>query len=94
MKKPPVVDVMGLLVRMSYNGENVDEAGHYDRTTKCIVISEEEKGQRYVRTVLHELGHALLDRSGVHQAISEELEEVIVEVYSNFLAETFKMDFL
>lgn len=91
MKKRDLVDVFGRMTPIEYKKLEDDTAGHFDRETKSIAISDDEKGAKYVHTLLHELGHALMDRVGIHQAISDETEEIIAENYATMITELFDL---
>tara|TARA_R110002051_G_scaffold160021_1_gene231481 strand:- start:2514 stop:2879 length:366 start_codon:yes stop_codon:yes gene_type:complete len=66
------------------------------REDKIIWISPTLSGQEFYKTLIHEMGHALLYTNAVFftGAISPELEEIIVETNSNmvnkFIVSMFK----
>lgn len=64
-------------------------AGAYNGTLKKIYISIEQQKEDATHTLLHELGHAIIDRTGIRQSLSSELEEVIVENFATGILENF-----
>ena len=85
-KKIPVIFTKNLEV----DGEA--SAGAYDAETRTIEINEDLRGtDRAIEILMHESGHALLDRIGLWGRLPPDLEEVIVESFKNlYLENDFK----
>lgn len=64
-------------------------AGVYYHDNGSILINGSLSRDEQCKTILHELGHALMYRIGLNQtSISEDNHEIIVEAFSNFMFET------
>ena len=61
--------------------------GLCDRSTSTIYIEVDQTTEEKWHTLLHEIGHAIIGRVGITQAISPEIEEVIVEALASGLME-------
>jgi Zn-dependent peptidase ImmA (M78 family) len=58
--------------------------------TRLILIDAELKGEKLKKTFLHELFHALVYEYSINQAdLSADVEEIINDVYANFLGDNF-----
>jgi Zn-dependent peptidase ImmA (M78 family) len=65
-------------------------AGYFDQLHNKIVIDSTMPKDHITKTLYHELGHALKSRLGIFQtSLSEDLHELIVEGYANFIYENF-----
>lgn len=66
-------------------------AGYYDDDTKEIVLNPELSEREKFKTLVHEIGHALLYRIGIPQtSMTHDLHELIVEAYSNLIYDHFE----
>lgn len=54
-----------------------------------IVLHNELKGHELQQTLLHECFHAVLFRTGAHQSITPEVQEVVVDSFATFLTDHF-----
>lgn len=71
--------------------EDLEDAGQFcSRQSLIKVLKEKDKGQQQLH-LLHEFVHAICYRTGLTQAISSELEEVVCEVISHAFYENFKL---
>jgi len=96
MKKPEIVDVFGMLVPIEYKDHLIEEQeaeGTYCEKTRTITIDSSLEGRDFIRTFLHELGHAMSHRLGINQGIEKSTEEIVVENYATLLDETFIFKF-
>jgi hypothetical protein len=66
--------------------------GQYQYLNKSIQLEAEQNNEEMCKSLLHEAGHSLFDRIGLTQAVSKELEEIIVESYSKLIYENFKIE--
>jgi len=65
--------------------------GYYDPEKFSIYIDKELSKKDYQTTLLHEMGHALFHRAGLSQSkLGRDLEEIIVEQYSQMISENIK----
>lgn len=65
--------------------------GQYQYINKSIQLEAEQHLEEMWKSLLHEAGHSLFDRIGLTQAVSKELEEIIVESYSKLIFENFAL---
>lgn len=63
--------------------------GFYSKSSNQIQIADDQTKDEAIQTLIHEAGHALFQRCGVSQAITPEMEEVIVEQFSIMIFENF-----
>lgn len=94
MKIKKSVDVLGMSVPVKIYSGVADESGqpvfgYYDPNKREIVLNSNQTKDSLIRTFLHEMGHAWLDRIGIRVAISSELKEVICEGYANLWYDNF-----
>lgn len=84
--------VFGSSVKVSKaDMSNGEFDGFYDHESKQIVIDSNLKGHDFIHTLLHEGLHALFHRTGVNQAIPEELIETLCENVPTFILENFDL---
>ena len=64
--------------------------GQCDYDSRTIYLDSGLKGAKRNNTFLHELFHALIHEYSIGQAnLSSDLEEVICDVFANFLVDNF-----
>lgn len=63
--------------------------GLCDGEKSTILISTHS--QEPIQTLLHEIGHAVFERTGLCQAINPELEEIVVENIARAIADNFQV---
>ena len=80
-KKVPVKVIDGLM--------ESGIAGLFKPQTEEIYIAKKQTKDDAVHTLLHEIGHAVIQRTGIKQAIPHEIEEVIVENMATVIIENF-----
>lgn len=89
------LDVLGKRVPLKKVKNLTRETGmlaYYDTEAKIIAYDSELSQERFLPTLIHEMVHAIFDRSGLSQAkLPLELEEVIAEVFQTVLLENFKV---
>jgi Zn-dependent peptidase ImmA (M78 family) len=97
IKMPQAFNVFGQTVNVIYHNEPlfVNERpayGYYDYSTFTVHIAPHENKDELVKTILHELGHSIMDRIGlVRTSVHNDLFEIIVEAYSRFIHDNFKL---
>jgi hypothetical protein len=85
------LDILGKFVpvlpeqNLHLGGEKVD--GYYCPEVKSIFIEINLHPDKYISTLIHESGHALLDRINLQGYLDEMLAEVIVESFKNVFIE-------
>lgn len=92
MKKlPKSIPVLGKIHDIIEVTESTDEAGSMVKNQITINTSniDHSNPDDMIHTLLHEFHHALTRRSGIYQGISEELDEVIADVFATALVEAF-----
>ena len=94
MKPPKSINVFGRKIDIKIVDELLDDDGKeleglYTPENAEIVLAKCD-----MQVLLHELVHAVCNRTGIRQSnVSTELEEVIAENISTFLTETFNLRF-
>jgi Zn-dependent peptidase ImmA (M78 family) len=99
LKIPKKINIFGKLSKIEivkdlrlYGVQKVD--GLFCPVTKVISIEAEQTNDAIMQTLVHEFGHAIMNRISLTQSgLSAELEEIIVDSFSTFMNETFKMTF-
>lgn len=93
---PRSIKIFGKRILIKYKDildedtSELETQGIYDLDTSEITIRKNLKGDEKIRVELHEYGHALIHRLGLHNtSINPDLEEIIVDGYARFLTETF-----
>ena len=71
----------------------LDEAtmGLYKHSQSEIQIKKDSEDMMH--TLIHELGHAICCRGSLQQAISPELEEILVDQFATVITENFNLEF-
>lgn len=76
------------------NGEAVSGCFTPDHATIHISTSLNPTQDDILLTMVHELGHALINRISICQAgMPMELEEILVDSFAKLMTETFKLKF-
>jgi hypothetical protein len=65
--------------------------GFYDKNNSLIVLDSELVGYEYWSTMMHEVMHGIIDRSGINQVVDPQLEEVLCEIVSMVLVDNFSL---
>lgn len=96
IKVPTKVDLNGFLVEVKYfpllkeeerlcgqfKGPNIVE----------VALAEHKSKAELMATIMHELFHAVFERSGIGHMLSGDMEEGIVRALENHLGRTLKFD--
>ena len=96
MKIPKSIWVKGQeYTILSIKGLTEDEHadGATDYINKTIKYDSKLKGDMLKRCLLHEIGHSIQFETGLRQALSDELLEIITENFSNVLIDTMHVRF-
>ena len=97
MKKfPSSIDVKGVRYKIKQQDLEANNlCGHCDPVKKIITINSKMSLEDKLSTVLHELGHAVISEVGIRQTPgwSIDIEEIVVENFSNFMVDKFKIAF-
>jgi len=95
------VKVFGQTVRVFETSDKVEKHGFdpehvngvFDPEHNIIVLKSNLKHREKFRIFLHEVGHALLSRLGMHNTtLGHNLEELIVDSYATLLVEAFEIE--
>lgn len=95
LKLPTKIDVFGQTVTIKYHSSPIEFEGRlvyglYHKEHNHIDIAQHNTEAEILKTLLHEIGHSLLDRVGLWQtSLSHDVHEAIVETYSKFIYEQF-----
>ena len=91
-----ILKLMGLTVKVDYvnkvtGGESMDASGAtydgmYDMGTSRIQVSAELSEEDKMSTLCHELFHAWMHHSGLHSAVTGDMEEMMAGSFEKFLA--------
>lgn len=90
-KMPKFITVFGLKIKIKIN-ENIGQnaAGLYEPMKATIHIHPDHPNEvELLHTMLHESGHAMFYRVSIHQAVSKEVHEFIVDNFATMLLENF-----
>lgn len=87
----PVLHIFGIKVPVYENAQQLQGShimGYYDLEQEAIYLQgvKEDYG-----TLIHEIGHAIFHRTGLKQAISGDVEEIVVENIATALMENFEV---
>lgn len=100
MKVPPSITVYGqqykIVFKKSVDINGIQCEGLCDSRNHIIYLDEAlKKNPAFLREVIiHEMGHALLDRLGFHLiGFSPELEELFVQAFAVLMNENFDVKF-
>lgn len=67
-------------------------AGYYDPVSSVIAIHEKLVGDAFFHTLVHEIAHAVMHRTGVMQSrISPDIQEVLCENIATAITENFTL---
>lgn len=86
-----IINILGKKIKVKYRDmtkENV--CGHYIYAENLIEINNKMDKETQLITLVHEIIHAVLARSGVHNArISHDVEEIISDQVAKVIIENF-----
>lgn len=94
MKVPKKLSVFGREYKIVFKKGLSDSTGNLDGLccpNGIIYLDDSLKGSNLAVTLEHEKVHALLDRSGISPQISDDLEEIIAVVFSQYMVESFNI---
>lgn len=91
IKLPKFLNIFGLKVKLKVTSDLPENAaGLYIPIKSLIKISPEHPSKDEVmHTLLHESGHAMFYRISIHQSVSREMHEIIVDNFATMLIENF-----
>jgi uncharacterized protein YjaZ len=95
-RKIEKLDILGMIVNIQYQPQvelnGVLVAGvYYPDRCQIFVATEDRTDEQIYATLLHELGHAVFYRVGLHNTnVNPEVEEIIVDNIATVLVENFK----
>jgi len=86
------INVLGTRYKVKYveKLENENWLGLCNRETKTIYIKTGQTKENEMITFIHELLHSLIGESSIDQSLSNELEEIIVDLMAKFWVSLFK----
>lgn len=98
IKVPTKISLEGYLVPIEYkaksnNKDNEMLYGQFCNKKKIsIYLDSHSSKSELMSTIKHELFHAVLDRCGLREMLSDDLEEAIVVALENHLKSALKFD--
>jgi Zn-dependent peptidase ImmA (M78 family) len=97
MRMPVSVLVLGKWVPVKYYKQVHDQGeevyGVYCRARKSISISTNtDKKEQIFETILHEIGHAILDVSRIAEIIGHDTDEAICDLMADELSQLVRLD--
>jgi len=69
----------------------IEHMGLFLASTWQILINPEQTKEDAIKTLIHETCHSMIQRTGINQALNNELEEVICENVSTVICENFNL---
>lgn len=88
---PKKLIVFGLDIKVKVEACESGDLGGYDLDTKTITIDPSQNQKDKLHTLIHEMVHVVLFRTGTMQAINSELAETICENIATATLENFKL---
>lgn len=92
MKIPASIKLLGHRIKIK-PVENLERHHHamgmYVPAKKTILIDAHLDAEDILPTLIHELGHALFSLISINQAVSNDIEEIIVDNYANMIDALF-----
>lgn len=71
---------------------DMELAGYYDPVNSVIAVHEKLVGDAFFHTLVHEIAHAVMHRTGVMQSrISPDIQEVLCENIATAITENFDL---
>lgn len=87
MKLPESVVILGRRWKLSIKELPDEDAGECDKHLGHIYIAKGMSEKQFDHTVIHEMGHALINRMGLDQVLSSDIEEIVTESFATFFLE-------
>jgi len=92
-KIPKELPIMGKSHNLIIINDPLNKDSGWFLNSDIVINMAWNNSDEFWHTLVHELGHALIRRSGLRQGLSMEMEEVIVQNYATVFTELFKMTF-
>jgi len=96
MKVPKTIWVKGEEYTITSVSDLIDADDSDAQTSECektIKYDSSLKGKKLKRAMLHEIGHAIQYETGISQAASSEMQEIITENFANVFDDLFHWRF-
>lgn len=90
MRLPKTITIFGQVYTIKLV-LNLDSVGLCDFDNSIIYIRANQAPEQLFLTLLHEINHAIQFRTGLYQALSREVQEVISENFSVAYREIFEI---
>ena len=85
-----IINVYGKEIKVIEKDLN-EAYGYYDPKKNIIELKKDMKQDQKVSTLVHEIGHALLDRLGISGDLGDIVEHAIVYGFEQVLSENFEI---
>lgn len=96
MKIPKEIYVKGQhyeIIKVKELSETDGSDGETSEHDKTIKYCSKLNNDKLKRAILHEIGHAIQYETGISQALSEEMQEVVTENFANVIVDLFHLRF-
>lgn len=82
-------DIFGMRVKYIFKKLHVDLDGEYCHEQGKIYISSNLQGEALILALIHEEGHAIADRLGLSDIMTEDVEELFIDNFTRWLVENY-----
>lgn len=99
LKIPKKINIFGRIHKVStcknlFLPNGIMVRGYFESVNAIIKLEEDQTPQEMIQTLLHEMGHALINRISIDQSgMPPEVEEIIVDAYATMISEIFTLKF-
>ena len=88
MIMPTSVQILGKWIKVIYKPEikdgKEDLHGYYETSSKTIVIGLDQSEEEMMVTLIHEMGHCLVDLTSHTETFTRKQEETMCRIIENF----------
>ena len=84
---PTHVNIFGRTFKIQVTNLDGEEVGFCNRDTNTILIEASQSDEDKIHTLIHEICHAVFGRISLNQAVSQDVEEIIVDSIATALVE-------
>jgi uncharacterized protein YciU (UPF0263 family) len=93
IKLPKYKNIFGEKIKYNYAPlrATMNAAGLYDKKTGAILIDPDQSDDEIQVSIFHEEFHSVLDITRIGEAVTPEVEEIIVDCFAKFLVKHYKV---
>ena len=86
------VNIFGKTYRVQITKQRPSGVADVNYKDRLIRIQETKDRQYFDECLVHEMGHATVERLGIHNAkLSSDLEEIICDAFAKVITENFRL---